>query len=460
MGNVFFCPKDGYLADVIPFSAGNELALFYLHDWREFRPSGIPPEGTAWRLLKTRDLFSFEEVGEAIPQGNRNTQDYYAFTGCVIRARDGYMIFYTGHNPYLTDTPKEAILRAWSADLIHWEKDESFYLAAPKGYEPDDFRDPFVWYDEETNSYNMLLAARIGKGKRDGITALAQSKDLDTWEFKEPIYSPNAYYTHECPDYFNLGGNQYLLFSEFTDRRVTQYRVYDGAWRFPVEGDGQLDGRAYYAAKTALLNGKRYAFGWVPTKEGCNDAAPWQWGGTLVAHELRKGTGNNLECHFPSILKSRFNQKILSVSEITIGKPGDLTIHSLLSALPESCLISADICVDEKTRETGFALRNDDCLDFRYTYTFDVYTGMLEFKPLPQKEWAYADFVGVSRKAPLIPGKTRHVDIVVDGDVCVLYSEGIALSSRMNQKAERGLGVISLDGSTAFKNVTVTTMEE
>ena len=446
------------MADVIPFSAGNELALFYLHDWREFRPSGIPAEGTAWRLLKTGDLFSFEELGETICQGNRSSQDYYAFTGCVIRARGGYVIFYTGHNPYLTDTPKEAILRAWSEDLVHWEKDRTFRLAAPEGYEPDDFRDPFVWYDEETHFYNMLLAARIGRGKRDGITALARSRDLDTWEFKEPFYSPNAYYTHECPDYFDLEGRSYLLFSEFTDRRVTQYRIYDGAWSFPAGGDGQLDGRAYYAAKTALLNGKRYAFGWVPTKEGCDDAAPWQWGGTLVAHELRKGPGGSLECHFPSILKSRFSQRIFSAAEIEAGKSGNLSIRVLLPALPESCLISADICADEKTREAGFALRNDEELDFRYTYTFNLFTGMLEFRPLPQKEWAYADFVGVSRKAPLIPRKTRHVDIVVDGDVCVLYSEGIALSSRMNQNAARGLAVFALDGTTTFKNVTVAVM--
>ena len=70
------------------------------------------------------------------------------------------------------------ILHAVSNDLKVWEKHYETAFSAPKGiFEPHDWRDPFVFYQEESGEYYMLLAARL-KGqsfRRSGCVALCRS---------------------------------------------------------------------------------------------------------------------------------------------------------------------------------------------------------------------------------------------------------------------------------------------
>lgn len=467
MGEIFFEPRDGVVADIIPFFDKGEFWLYYLHDFREHRTADMPSEGTPWRLVRTRDLALFVEEGEMIPQGTPEEQDYYAYTGSVFKRGEGdYYLFYTGHNPHFTKRPMEVVMLARSTDLLHWKKEDDFRLAAPAAYEPDDWRDPFVFFDEACGRYQMLLAARkrgMPKG-RSGCTAVAVSDDLLHWKVAEPLWMPKAYYTHECPDLFQMGGLWYLVFSEFSDRRCTQYRVSEslqGPWRVPKGSDGLFDGRAFYAAKTACDGEKQYVFGWNPTKEENCDYKPWQWGGTMVIHQLTQGADGMLECHMPPAVAARFTRQLFSAERLTVGGPGETVIHSLETTMPNAYLLSADIVAGEGTRQAGICLRNNEAGDLRYAYIFDVAEGRLSFAPMPQMHWRYADFVGVERKAPLRVGQKRHVDVLVDGNVCVLYSDGVALSSRMNRlKPELPPALYAADGETRFENVVLKTIGE
>ncbi len=467
MGNIFFEPRDGAVADIIPFFDRGEFWLYYLHDFREHRTADMPAEGTPWRLVRTGDLASFTEEGEVVPQGTPEEQDYYVYTGSVVKKGEGdYYLFYTGHNPHLENGPMEAVMLARSADLLQWEKADGFRLAAPADYEPDDWRDPFVFFDEAEGTYKMLLAARKRGGPkgRSGCTAMAASDDLLRWEVGEPLWAPEAYFTHECPDLFRLGGLWYLVFSEFSDRRCTQYRVSEspqGPWRVPEGSDGLFDGRAFYAAKTACDGEDRYVFGWDPTKEENSDCKPWQWGGTMVIHRLSQGENGGLRCHMPASVRARFTRELFSAERLTVGGPGRTAIHPVEAAVPKTYLLSADIVAGRGVRQAGLCLRNDDAGDLRYAYIFDLAEERLSFVPVPQAHWRYADFVGVERKAPLRVGERRHVEVLVDGDVCVLYSDGVALSSRMG-RLDPGLppALYAADGEVRFENVVLKTIGE
>ena len=61
-------------------------------------------------------------------------------------------------------------------------------------------------------------------------------------------------------------------------------RSLKGPWIAP-END-TFDGRAYYAAKTAFDGKRRFAFGWLATREDRKDYNSWNWGGNLVVHEV------------------------------------------------------------------------------------------------------------------------------------------------------------------------------
>ena len=307
-------PGKAVCADVIPYYENGEFKLFYLRDYRDISVHG---EGCPWCLVTTKDLVCYEDHGPVLLRGGEEEQDLYVFTGCCIKAGEEYVIFYTGHNPHLRakGLPEQKILRAVSRDLLHWRKDENFVFAAPDWLEMHDFRDPFVFFDEERQEYCMLIAGRVKNGDpalSRGVTLLARSCDLTHWELdREPFYAPHAYFTHECPDLFRIGDWWYLVFSEFTDKIVTTYRMSRspfGPWKAPKVNN--FDGHAFYAAKSVSDGKRRILFGWNCIKQDERDDAPWQWGGTIIPHEIVQLPDGTLGVRCPSAIAAQYQKEL------------------------------------------------------------------------------------------------------------------------------------------------------
>ena len=59
------------------------------------------------------------------------------------------------------------------------------------------------------------------------------SDDLTHWTPVAPLWDPHRFVTQECPELFRIGDWWYLVYSEFTDRFVTRYRMSrspEGPW--------------------------------------------------------------------------------------------------------------------------------------------------------------------------------------------------------------------------------------
>lgn len=203
MKRIFYRPEDGVAADFIPFWKNGEFRLFYLKDYRNVEAKG---EGTPWFQISTKDFLHYREHGEMIPRGTIAEQDLYVYTGSVIEANGMFHIFYTGHNPHFASQgkPKQAVMHAVSSDLNTWSKvAEDTLYANPDKFEPDDFRDPFVFWDEDSKKYCMLLTVREkNSGYTSGATAIYSSENLKSWTYERIFWAPNLYHTHECPDLF------------------------------------------------------------------------------------------------------------------------------------------------------------------------------------------------------------------------------------------------------------------
>lgn len=157
MSKLFYKPEDGWLADVIPFYEDGEFKLLYLKDWRDREGHG---EGTPWFLLGTRDFIHYKEYGEVLPRGAVSEQDLYIYTGCVLKKDGLYHIFYTGNNFHFPAEGKaqQAVMHAVSSDFVHWEKrPEDAFFAPTEGYEEHDWRDPFVFWNEEAGNIGCSL---------------------------------------------------------------------------------------------------------------------------------------------------------------------------------------------------------------------------------------------------------------------------------------------------------------
>ncbi len=465
--------KKAVCADVIPFYENGEFKLFYLRDYRDIENDG---EGCPWCLLTTKDLVHYTDHGVVLPRGREEEQDLYVFTGSCIRRGDEYYIFYTGHNPHLRaqGLAEQKILLARSRDLLHWEKVKDFVFASPDWMELHDFRDPFVYFDEEKRKYAMLIAGRLKNTDpvdTRGVTMVAYSDDLFHWDLaREPFYAPHAYFTHECPDLFRMGDWWYLIFSEFSEKVTTTYRMSkspDGPWITPKVNT--FDGHAFYAAKSVSDGKRRILFGWNCIKDKEEDNAPWQWGGTVIPHEIVQAEDGTLYVKCPDEVAAQYSRKQEILPGFALGDTEALTDGyrlggegrniRMLGTLPENAKITMNFRSDGRG-EFGLILRESENLGVYYCVKFEPMWNRLTFDRRPRKDSTVHSEVAVERYCPLRDGENR-LTVIVEGSVLEVYvNDRVAMSARMFDHRSGNWGVYSLNGAAEFSGIGLYTKED
>lgn len=442
----YYKPRGAAAADFIPFWHDGLFRLFYLHDWRDAAGHG---EGTPWFLLESEDFVDFTERGEAVPRGAPDEEDLYIFTGSVLREEGGdlFHLFYTAHNPH--KKPAERIAHAVSRDLLNWEKLPGESFRAEEGFDGDNLRDPFVFFDPEEKLYRMALVKRRAGGPYTaGLVGQYVSPDLFSWRAAEPFWEPALYHTHECPDLFRMGDWWYLVYSEYSDRSLTRYamaRELRGPWTIP--DDDAFDGRAFYAAKTASDGEKRYLFGWIPTREGDDDNGGWQWGGNLGVTELSQRPDGTLAAGMPEKSFARWRKK----RELPVIRAGRADGREDAPVLPdpgEVFLLEGEL-ICRGARSFGLILGADP--ETKRGYKF-------EFLPSEDRvRFARTDRVireqGLSRPLPRTEDGRHSFRLVKDHDVAVLYLDReIVLSARLSSEEGSALLLFGVTGEVILQN--------
>jgi len=463
---LFYKPIDGWAADAIPFYWRGEYHLFYLKDYRDPERKGA---GTPWEHLGTRDFVHYTEYPQALARGSDDAQDPWVFTGCVVE-RDGlFHIFYTGHNPHFVEQgrPQEAIMHATSDDLMRWTKDPAnpVLFAPPERYEPNDWRDPFVFWNADAQEYWMLLAARLrdGPSRRRGCTALASSPDLVNWSVREPFWTPHQYFTHECPDLFRMGDWWYLVYSTFSERTVTHYRMsrgLAGPWQSPP-GEDVFDTRAFYAAKTISNGDRRFVCGWNPTREGESDGGRWQWGGNLVVHEIIQAPNGALQVRVPPEIDGVFARAGVPAFEPTIGtwrrdqntitgSAADGYAACRLGPLPDRSRVSVELDCTMETRACGVLLHADAGLDAYYEVRWEPGARRIVFDRWPRPgDEAFM----LERQFDVAADQSVRWRIFVEGTVVEVYADDrLALSARAYDHLAGDWGVFVYGGEATFRD--------
>lgn len=462
--HVFYRPADGFVGDVIPFYWRGAYHAFYLK--APLPPKRHGADGTPYAHVASRDLVNWEEWPPVIEPGPPGAPDEVScFTGTVIE-RDGlFHLFYTGYRG--PDLP-QTICRATSHDLRTWQKDPAnpILSADPRWYEPIDWRDPFPFWNEEAGEYWMLLAAREkdGPSNRRGCIALATSPDLETWAVQPPFWSPRLYFTHECPDLFRWGDQWVLVYSTFSERHVTHYRLSDslrGPWLAP--NNDTFDGRAFYAAKTAGDGTRRFAFGWNPTRAGETDDGKWDWAGSMVVHELHPGADGGITVKPPS---ERFGQFPQPMNQSLTARMGEwqqdgTTITAsftdgfataTLGELPDPCRVTCRIACAEGTRAAGLLLRANDALEGYYQLRWEPNNQRVVLDRWPRP----GDVPFMLERPVLTAGRALELDLYIEGTALVVYCNGaVALSCRMYDHPAGQLGLFVAEGSSTFADVSV-----
>ncbi|HHT66900.1 MAG TPA: DUF4975 domain-containing protein [Erysipelotrichaceae bacterium] len=464
-------PGKSVCADVIPFFENGEFKLFYLRDYRDIENEG---EGCPWCLLTTKDLVNYVDYGPVLLRGAKDEQDLYVFTGSIIKNGDEYVIFYTGHNPHLRRQgfPEQKILRATSKDLINWKKDKGFVFEAPDHLEMHDFRDPFVYFDKDKKQYSMLITARDKNSNptnTKALTHIAHSTDLINWKLAEkPFYYPHSYFAHECPDFFKMGDWYYLLFSEFTEKISTTYRMSKtpyGPWISPMVNT--FDGHAFYAAKSyADDKGRRIIFGWNPIKNHEVDFDWWQWGGNIIPHEIKQKENGELVVSCPKEIREAFVDDVKLETSSKLGKVKhsdnkyiigeDGLSYQMFKMIPNTCKIEAKFTAHDLKGSFGFVLRSVDNGDRYYKVKFELKHNRLAMDSWPRKDVHLHSQLDTERYVNILPGKENKILIIMQESVLEVYvNDEVAMSARMFDIKDGEFGIYSLNTATTFTDIEV-----
>lgn len=458
MHQLHYQPDGVWFGDCMPIHANGEFYLFHQRDTRNPGPFGEP---FGWALATTRDFVTYTDHGESLERGADDAQDQFVFAGSVFEADGRFYAMYTGYNrDYPAQgKPSQVLMLAESDDLVRWTKSDRKLVPPQPGYDPNDWRDPFVLRNPETSEYLMILGSRkVGERVLTGSTVAFTSPDLENWTFQGDFWAPGLYSMHEMPDLFQLGDWWYLLTTEYSDKSKTVYRMsrdLAGPWSAPV--DDAFDGRAYYAARSASDGEHRYLFGWVPTKERNDDAARFEWGGTLVVHEVLQRADGSLAVGIPKGIREAFAPaEPVAGGQVSVAAADGVAEQVLIEDAGELFHLSFGLQIRPGTRSVSIRLREDLVTGQGYEFRVDAGEQRLVFDRRPNYPWYQYDNRGLDRPLALEAGATHRIDLIVDGSIATLYLDGVALNARMNMVPGQAIVLSTVDGGAEIVDAAVT----
>lgn len=256
---------------------GDRYHLFFLYASRALHDPDARHYRASIGHAVSDDLVSWTRVEDALVRGAAGEFDDLAtWTGSVVRHADGrWFLFYTGSHLSADGRNIQRIGYATSDDLMTWHKananpvlqaDGRWYeTLAVSEWHDEAFRDPWVFADPDGDGWHMFFTARATTGHRDGrgVVGHAVSRDLESWELREPLSAPSddGFGQLEVTQVEEVDGRVVLLFSCLT-RDATdavQARFPRGAvWTVPAESvTGPFDiTRAYPITDDDLYVGR------------------------------------------------------------------------------------------------------------------------------------------------------------------------------------------------------------
>ncbi|WP_241674637.1 S-layer homology domain-containing protein [Paenibacillus luteus] len=203
-----------------PIYFNGKYHLFYQHN----------PQGPYWHQIHwghwvSDDMVHWENVRPALAPESGTLDPDGAWSGSAAYDRDGNpVLFYTAGNDSMSPNQRTGL--ATPADLSDPNLEEWTKYPEPVTEQNgngihNEFRDPFVWYDNETDKWYQLVTSGL-QDFSSGTALVYVSDDMYNWEYKGPLYvSDRSLYPElgtvwELPVLLPIGedsmGNQKYIF--------------------------------------------------------------------------------------------------------------------------------------------------------------------------------------------------------------------------------------------------------
>lgn len=296
-------PETGWMNDPNGLCQLNGTVHFY-HQYVPQEASG--GEAPHWGHKTSTDFVSFKEEPIFLsPEHDYDRDGVYSGSAFVENGQIHF--FYTGNVKHPGD--HEYIYSGREQNTVHVVSNDGFSVikqevvipheAYPEGF-TDHIRDPKVFKRGDT--YYMILGARTVEN--EGKILIYESSDLSQWCYRGIFFGEDydLGYMWECPDYFQIDGQDVLMFSPqgmpnkpnaFQNRFHSGYVLGSVNWETLTFQESspfrELDhGFDFYAPQTfSDEQGRRLLWGWMglgdtlPEYSNPTVARGWQHAATL-----------------------------------------------------------------------------------------------------------------------------------------------------------------------------------
>lgn len=249
------------------------------HLFYQWNPQACTHDHKSWGHMVSEDLIHWERLPVALVPSEEYDKDGI-YSGSAVE-KDGVLyLFYTGNVINPDDSRSSYQCGAVSEDGVTFEKLGPLF-EHPAGYTRH-VRDPKVWFDDESQRWQMVLGAQTLA--EEGTILCYSSANLSEWQFDGELFEaaelaklPQRGYMLECPDLFAVAGQELLLYSPQGIEAVeNQYQnIYQTVY-LPLTEELELAespqlvevdwGFEFYAPQTfATSDGRRLLYAWMGT---------------------------------------------------------------------------------------------------------------------------------------------------------------------------------------------------
>ncbi|MDH3651430.1 MAG: ThuA domain-containing protein, partial [Saprospiraceae bacterium] len=326
-------------------------------------------------------------------------------------------------------------------DLRVWKKFEGNPVSKTPG-EGDPMHgkyrawDPEGWYDAETDYYYQISGGEVA--------GFFRSRDMYEWEYLGDLIDQNDrkrldFEDLSCPDFFNIGGKQMLLF--ISHNLGTQY--YLGEFRdgkYSIERHERMNwpGGTFFAPEQMVDDqGRNLIWGWVLERKP-EHLPDYGWSGVMsLPRVLSLANDGTVEINPPEeFRKLRHHGTVERDISLAANTEKVLTIEGkaleLIVEIPAASLNAAALkvfCSPDGSEETVIRYDSESSelvIDFvRSSASSNGQTKMLPNCMRPPKLEGFLQDVSEQR-APLKlnSGESLHLDVFLDKSIIEVFANG------------------------------------
>jgi len=267
----FFQPKGFSFQDFDLLAEGDTLYVAYLKKISKKISDPNAHFPNRFGLIKSTDGVTWENEGDILlPTPNSWEETLWA--GNLTKQDGQFVIYYTG----TTKTGRHNACqwgKAYSPDMVHWEKDKNnplFSFEKDNPFYSDEpnlaFRDPFP-FEYEGKRYILFCAKdkRQPQNQRGCVGFAQETPNGLVW--KEPLFSPGTYKDGlENPALYELEGRWYLLYGVDVENGETAFHyavAKTPLGPFDTFEDNQLLSSGNYNCRIVIFKGKQLLYHWT-----------------------------------------------------------------------------------------------------------------------------------------------------------------------------------------------------